>query len=270
MDELQGQREEEHSGEDPVPPYEPVQCEGEATFTTSALQMSLAEPANIRQAQLSTPTSTTTSMTSSKAISAASSNPDVSAPRTRRSTVAARRSRNYQGPYTQPASSASRSRRPPPQRSPSPTRCYSPLPSHRRSPIRNVSPRHYSPPSRHYSQHSPLLDCRPMRHRSPSPPNTTLSTIRGRNMPNVPGVRIIQTQELHRIVQDTDTGISALVPIMQVSSSQMGLDLSALMWPAIPEGRSQVSRRIEGSRKSSNTYRYPRPRSRSRSREHLS
>ena len=66
-------------------------------------------------------------------------------------------------------------------------------------------------------------------------------------MLNVPSVRIIQMQELHHIVQDTDMGISAIVPVMQVSSSQMGLDLSALMRPAIPEGRSQISHSIEGA-----------------------
>ena len=37
--------------QDPVPPYEPVQREGEAAFATSALQMSLVEPVNAGPAQ---------------------------------------------------------------------------------------------------------------------------------------------------------------------------------------------------------------------------
>jgi hypothetical protein len=83
----------------------------------------------------------------------------------------------------------------------------------------------------------------------------------------VPEVRIIQTQQVQRIVQDTDTGMSALVPIMQVSSSQMGLDLSALTRPANPESRRErlgaahYSRSIEGSREYANTYYRPRSRS---------
>ena len=88
MEELQGGQEEEHMEEDPVPPYEPVQHEGEAAFTTSALQMSLVEPTNTGPAQLSTPNSAATSMPSSEAVSATSSNPDAAVPRTRRSTVA--------------------------------------------------------------------------------------------------------------------------------------------------------------------------------------
>ena len=256
--------------QDPIPPYEPVQREGEAAFATSALQMSLVEPANAGPAQLSTPNSVAMSMPSSKAVSATSSNPDAAVPRTRRSTITARCSRNYRGPYTQPASSSSRSHLPPPQRSPSPLRHYSPLPSRRHSPVRNVSPRCYSPPTRHYSQRSPSPVCRSICHQSPSPPNATLGTIRGRNMPNVPSVRIIQMQELHRIVQDTDTGISAIVPVMQVSSSQMGLDLLALMRPVIPEGRSQNSCLIEGAHNSGSAHYRSRPRSHSLPRKHRS
>ena len=166
--------------------------------------------------------------------------------------------------------SSSRSHLPPPRRSPSPLRHYSPPPSSRHSPVHNVSPRRYSPPTRHYSQRSPSPVRRSIRRRSPSPPNATLGTIRGRNMPNVPSVRIIQMQELHRIVQDTDMGISAIVPVMQVSSSQMGLDLSALMQPAIPEGRSQISRSIEGAHDSGSMHYRSRPHSRSPPRERRS
>jgi len=140
MEELQGGQEEERMEQDPVPPYEPVQREGEAAFATSALQMSLVEPANAGPAQLSTPNSAATSMPSSEAVSATSSNSNAAVPQTRRSTVAARRSRNYRGPYMQPASSSSRSRLPPPRRSPSPLRHYSPPPSRQHSPVRNVSP----------------------------------------------------------------------------------------------------------------------------------
>ena len=269
MNDLHAQRDEEARMEqDPVPPYEPVQTTNENTFTTSMLQTSLVESANVGQTQSLTPASATVSIPSSEAVSATSSNPDITAPRARRSTVAAQRSRNYHGPYTQPISSSSRARPFPPRRAPSPVRRYSPSPPRRYSPPRHTSSRRYSPPGRSYSRRSPSPNRMPTRRHSPSPPNAALNTLRGRNMPNVPGVRIIQTQELHRIVQDTDTGISALVPIMQVSSSQMGLDLSALMQPANPEGRPgrqgiarNTPRSIEGFRDSPNEYYHPRPRS---------
>ncbi len=268
MDEIHAQRDEERRMEvDPVPPYEAVQPAGENTFTTSTLQTSLEESANVGQTQSLTPASATVSIPSSEAVSATSSNPGNTAPRVRRSTAAAQRSRNYHGPYTQPTSSSSRSRPLPPRRSPSPVRRYSPSPPRRSSPPRYISSRRYSPPSRS-SRRSPSPNCRPTRRRSPTPPSAALDTFRGRNMPNVPEVRIIQTQELHRIVQDTDTGISALVPVMQVSSSQMGLDLSALMRPANPEIRSgrqgttrNMPRSIEESRDPPNEYYHPRPRS---------
>ena len=80
MEELQGGQEEEHMEQDPIPPYEPVQHEGEATFAMSALQMSLVEPANDGPAQLSTPNSVATSMPSSEAVSAMSSNPNTAIP----------------------------------------------------------------------------------------------------------------------------------------------------------------------------------------------
>jgi hypothetical protein len=266
MEELHARQEEEtRMEEDPVPPYEPAQPGNENTFAFPTLQTSLEESANRGQAQSLTPASATVSIPSSEAVSATSSNLDAPA-RAGRSTVAARRSRNYHGPYTQPISS-SRPRRPPPRRTPSPVRRYSPPP--RRSSLpSHLSSRHYSPPNRSYARRSPSPDHRPIRRRSPTPPDNALNTLRGRNRPVVPEVRIIQTQELHRIVQDTDTGISALVPVMQVSSSQMGLDLSALMRPTIPEGRQERlgaarynSRSIEGSRESANTYYHPRPRS---------
>ena len=164
MEELQGGQEEERMEQDPVPPYEPVQHEGEAAFATSALQMSLVEPANVGPAQLSTPNSAATSMPSSEAVSAMSLNSNTAVPQTRRSTIAARCSRNYRGPYTQPASSSSRSHLPPPRRSPSPLCHYSPPPSCHHSPVCNVSPRCYSPPTRHYSRRSPSLVCRSTRH----------------------------------------------------------------------------------------------------------
>ena len=83
MEELQGGQEEERMEQDPV------QHEGEAAFATSALQMSLVEPANAGPAQLSTPNSAATSMPSSEAVSATSSNSNAAVPQTRRSTVAA-------------------------------------------------------------------------------------------------------------------------------------------------------------------------------------
>ena len=207
--------------------------ENKSSFTTSTLQSSLAEPANSSQTLTSTPISVTTSMPSSEAVSATSSNPDASVPCARKSTVAARQSRNYQGPYTQTASVSSyRPCSTPSHQSPSPPRHYSPPPRHHSSTHR-VASRHYSPPDCPYTRRSPSPNYQCC---SPSPPPSTLSSVRRRSIPNIPGVRIIQTQELHRIVQDMDTGISALVPVMQVSSSQMGLDLSALMRPSIPEG----------------------------------
>ena len=78
-------------------------------------------------------------------------------------------------------------------------------------------------------------------------------------MPNVPGVQIIQTQKLHHIIQDMDTGILALVPVTQVSSSQMGLNLLAPMQPSDPEGQSHVPSLIEGSHKFSGAYYHPHP-----------
>lgn len=119
LDNLHTQSDKEnHMEEDPVPPYKPVQAANEGTFVTSALQTSLVEPADVGQAQSLTPASATVSIPSSEAISASTSNPDATAPRARRSTIAAQRSRNYRGPYTQPISSSSRAR--PPHRAPSP------------------------------------------------------------------------------------------------------------------------------------------------------
>ena len=237
--------------EDPVPPYEPAQSGNKNTFAFPALQTSLEESMNMEQAQLLTPASATMSIPSSKAISATSSNLDAPA-HGGRSTVTTRRSQNYHGLYTQPVSS-SRPRRPLPCRTPSPARCYSP-PSCRSSPPRHLSSQHCSPPNRYYMHRSPSLDHRPIRCCSLTLPNNALDTLQGRNRPVMPEVRIIQTQELHRIVQDMDTGISALVLVMQVSSSQMGLDLSALMRPTIPESHQErlstarhTPRSIEGS-----------------------
>lgn len=146
-------------------------------------------------------------------------------------------------------SSSSCSRRPPQPRSPSLThhhlppssRCHSPLP------LRNLSPRWYSPPSGPCSRHLPSL------------PNMALCTIQGRNMPNVPGVRIIHTLEPCCIIQDMDTGISVLIPVMQVSSSQTGLKLLALMQLSDSEGWSCVPHSIEGSHESSCAYYHPHP-----------
>ena len=263
MEEIQGQEEEEHPmEEDPAPPYVQTESAAGAVFATSALQGSLEEPPSTTQPLLLTPTSTVESIPSSEAVSAASSStPDVTLPRPRKSTVAARRSRNYRGPYVQPASSSSSSRSRPPfaRRSPSPRRY---------SPPRHATSRAYSPARRQSYRRSPSPGYGQIRRRSPSP--------RGRGLPIVPGVRIIQTREQHRIVQDTDTGISALVPVMQVSSSQMGLDLSALIHPSIPEGpRGRIGpqgythpRPVEGSHESGGS-RYP-PRSRSPRRNYYS
>jgi hypothetical protein len=122
-------------------------------------------------------------------------------------------------------------------------------------PVRHASSRHYSSQERLYQRRSPSPDYDQIRRRQPSPPIATLDPLRGRNVARAPGVRIIQTQEQHRIVQDTDTGISALVPILQVSSSQMGLDLSALMRPSVPDSQpgrigpsSRAPRPIQSSR----------------------
>src|SRR6266852_3382602 len=88
--------------EDPIPPYEPMQLDTEGTFATSLLQLSLMEPASNLQTLSSTPASATASMPSSEALSATSSNPDISAPHPRRSMVAAQQVRDYHRPYTQP------------------------------------------------------------------------------------------------------------------------------------------------------------------------
>ena len=97
MEEIQGQEEEEHPmEEDPVLPYVQTESAAGAVFATSALQGSLEEPPSSTQPLLFTPTSTVESIPSSEAVSAASSStPDVTLPRPRKSTVAARRSRNY-------------------------------------------------------------------------------------------------------------------------------------------------------------------------------
>jgi hypothetical protein len=251
--------------EDPVPPYAPAEPETGNIFTTSSLQVSLEDSAGDSgvQPQALTPASVTASIPSSEAVSAASSAPEPAATRRRKSTVAARRSRNYLGPRTQPGSSSSSSHSRPPfsRRSPSPRH---------HSPSRYASSRRYSPPSRQSYRRSPSPGRSQVRRRSPSPP---FGSYPGRSLPGAPGVRIIQTREQHRIIQDTDTGISALVPVMQVSSVQMGLNLSALMQPVNPENpRGRISpgnhsppRSIEGSRGSSRSY-YP-PRSRSPRRE---
>ena len=73
-------------------------------------------------------------------------------------------------------------------------------------------------------------------------------------MLNVPEVQIIQTQELHCLVQDMDTVILVLIPIMQVSSSQLGLELSTFRQPLDPEGWSHVLCPVEGSHKSGGAY----------------
>lgn len=162
MDELQEQPEEERMEQDPVLPYKPRQSESEATFATSALQILLSE-ANAGLVQSLTPVSTAVSMPSSEAASAMSSNPDASVPRTRKSTVTARCSRNYQGPYTQPTSSSSCPHCLPMWRLPSPDRHYSPPPSRHHSPPHNYSPRCHLPPNRQVSRHSLLPDRRPTR-----------------------------------------------------------------------------------------------------------
>ena len=101
MNEVHEQQEENVcTEEDPVPPYEPMQLDTEGTFTTSSLQVSLTEPASNPQTLSSTPVFATASMPSSEAPSATSSNPDVSTSHPRKSTVAARRARDYCGPYT--------------------------------------------------------------------------------------------------------------------------------------------------------------------------
>jgi hypothetical protein len=263
MEEFHGQQEEDHPmEEDPAPPYVPAEPEAGTAFATSALQVSLDDPAGSTPPLALTPTSAVDSIPSSEAVSAASSSaPDIAAPRARRSTVGARRSRNYQGPYVQPtsSSSSSQSRRPPSRRSPSPRRY---------SPPRHAMARPYLQTNRYPPRRSPSPGYRHNRQRSP-PPAATTEPYRGRGLPNTSGVRIIQTREQHRIVQDTDTGISALVPVMQVSSSQMGLDLSALMQPVIPEGpRGRLGPQgyapphsIESSRNSSGARYYPRSRS---------
>ena len=262
MEEATAPQEEDHPmEEDPAPPYVQTAPEAEA-FTTTALQVSLEEPAGGVLPQALTPTSAVESIPSSEAVLAASSTQDLGAPSTRRSTVGARRSRNYRGPYVQPASSSSssRSRPPPSRRTPSPRR---------HPPSRSASSQQYSPPGRHSFRRSPSPSYSPRYRRSPSPPAAAMGPLRGRSLQGAPGVRIIQTREQHRIVQDMDTGISALVPIMQVSSSQMGLDLSTLMQPVIPEGaRGRIGpqgyaplRPIEDSRGSSGSRYHPRSRS---------
>ena len=126
-------------------------------------------------------------------------------------------SQNYHRLYVQPAPPSSTHRHPFPQRSP-------------------------SPPNHHRYCQSPLPNYQQIHQQSPSPPAATTSVYRRRNLPRAPGVRIIEAQEQHRIVQDMDTGISVLVPVMQVSSLQMGLDLLTLMRPVNPEGFwSQIS-----------------------------
>src|ERR1700733_8172861 len=126
MEESQGAPEEDHPmEEDPVPPYVPAEPETGGAFATSTLQVSLEDPVSSSPTQALTPSSAVESIPSSEAVSAASSStPEIT--RARRSTVAVPRSRNYRGPYVQPASSSSSSRsRAPTRRSPSPRR-YSP------------------------------------------------------------------------------------------------------------------------------------------------
>ena len=266
MDEALGRREElprvVPMEEDPAPPYVSTEPRAGESFSTTALQSSLEEPASGAQPQLRTPSSVVESIPSSEAVSAASSAPDVTAPRTRKSTAAAQRARNYRGPYTQPASSSSSSRSRPPlsRRSPSPPRRY--------SPPRRGSSRQYSPPRRPPYRRSPSPSRGQMRRRSPSPPAAAMRAHQGRNLPGAPGVRIIQTREQHRIIQDTDTGISALVPVMQISSAQMGLNLASLMQPVNPEeqrGRiglqDHAPRSIDDSREPSGSRHLPRSRS---------
>ena len=268
MEESQGAPEEDHPmEEDPVPPYVPAEPETGGAFATSTLQVSLEDPVSSSPTQALTPSSAVESIPSSEAVSAASSStPEIT--RARRSTVAVRRSRNYRGPYVQPASSSSSSRsRAPTRRSPSPRRY---------SPPRRSSARPYSSADRPSYRRSPSPGYGQVRRRSPSPPTATMGSYRGRGLPSTPGVRIIHSQEQQRIVQDVDTGISAIVPVMQVSSSQMGLDLSALIQPAMPDSsRGRIGpqgyappRSVEGSRERSGT-RY-RPRSRSPRREYYS
>ena len=76
----------------------------------------------------------------------------------------------------------------------------------------------------------------------PTPPTVALSTYHGGSLPESARVTIIQTLEQQQIVQDMETRISAIVQVMQVSSSQTGLDLATLMQPIYPE----PSRRSSG------------------------
>lgn len=263
IEETQGPQGEEHPmEEDPAPPYAQAGTESGTAFATSTLQVSIDEPSSSLQPQTLTPTSAVESIPSSEAASAASSSaPDVTAPRPRNSTVGARRSRNYRGPYVQPASasSSSLSRPFPSRRSPSPRR----YPPSRRSPERP-----YSSAGRQSYRRSPSPGYGQVRRRSPSPPAMYTGPYRGRSLPNTTGVRIIQTREQPRLVQDTDTGVSAIVQVMQVSSSQMGVDLPALMQSAIPEGprgrigpQGYAPRPMEGPRDPSGARYSPRSRS---------
>jgi len=208
----------EDKGDEPAPPYLPAEVEVRSTGQSPRLPAPSEEPVGYSGAV--PPTITIPLITESQP---SSSTPDVSTWRPRKSTVAAQRSQNYMGPYTQPI----------------PAAAITPLQSSRRPPSRHGyaptlhnSPR-LTPTSLHQPRRrSPSPNYRRIRRRSPSPPIAASSIYRGRRSPETANVRIIQTHEQQRIVQDTDTGISAIVPIMQVSSIQMGLDLSALMQPA--------------------------------------
>src|SRR6266849_588932 len=208
----------EDKRDEPAPPYLPAEVEVRSTGQSPRLPAPSEEPVGYSGA--APPTITIPLITESQP---SSSTPDVSTWRPRKSTVAAQRSRHYTGPYTQPI----------------PAAAITPLQSSRRPPSRHGyaptlhnSPR-LTPTSLHQPRRrSPSPNYRRIRRRSPSPRIAASSIYRGRRSPETANVRIIQTHEQQRIVQDTDTGISAIVPIMQVSSIQMGLDLSALMQPA--------------------------------------
>ncbi len=170
LEELQDQRGED-TQQEPAPPY--VSADSETgTALSNTLLLASTEQSTSSSGGMPPPVTSLPDAVFGSASEVTPSSapvPEVSVPHPRKSTIAAQRSRNYVGPYTQPAPAASLAFHHPSRR-PLSTRRYTPTFNSPQppSPPRRETLRHYSPfrnPSRY---RSPSPDYRRIPRRSPS------------------------------------------------------------------------------------------------------
>jgi hypothetical protein len=284
-------REEENvtapSGE-PAPPYTsvapialatsvatPVSANPDDTAPaqSSALQVTLGnvETSSPVSPQILTPGSISTSIsatgTTSTSASSAPLRSGADSSLRQRSTVAARRAREYSGPYRTPRTST---RGPQTSRAPSgPTRPH--FRGRSPSPMRRSSPRRPASPHQHYSssRRSPSPEHRRPGRRPPSPRTAPLIPFsQGSLAGTIQLPRVVQTQERQALLRDTDTGAMTAVSIIEAPFSRLGVSVLA---PTTQSSSDTSRNRAEyrSSRGSSPPRRteesrwVPRPRSRS-------